>query len=192
MMSPAGGRATPMADNSSELLHLFIDQAPVAIAMFDRDMCYIAASRRWVSYYGLEGRKLRGLCHYDVFPDIPDRWREIHGRCLGGEVISAEEDRYDRAGGEVQWLRWEVRPWCRGDGSIGGLTIFAEDITRRIEDSMRAKAHILQLNAQLEQRVSERTAQLEQSVSMLRQALEEAEALRQELREQAIRDPLTG
>ena len=41
-----------MQENSEELLRLFIDQAPVQIAMFDREMHYIAASRRWVTDYG--------------------------------------------------------------------------------------------------------------------------------------------
>jgi diguanylate cyclase (GGDEF)-like protein/PAS domain S-box-containing protein len=187
-----------MADNSDELLHLFIDQAPVAIAMFDRDMHYIAASRRWVSDYHLDDRWLRGLSHYEVFPDLPDRWREIHRRALDGEVVSLDEDRFERADGQVQWLRWEVRPWF-AETAQGGITIFAEDITGRklaeerdMNERKRAQVRILQLNAVLEERVRERTAQLEVSVANLRRALQEAEGLRQELREQAIRDPLTG
>jgi len=176
-----------MPGNSKELLHVFIDQAPVAIAMFDRDMRYIAASRRWLSDYGLSEMKLRGLSHYDVFPDIPERWREIHRRALAGEIVSADDDRFDRADGSVQWLRWEVRPWYGTDG-LGGITIFFEDVTER----HRVQSRLEQLNAQLEHRVRDRTALLESSVQDLRTALIEAEKLRKELREQAIRDSLTG
>lgn len=176
-----------MPANSEELLHVFIDQAPVAIAMFDRDMRYIAASRRWLSDFGLVDRQLRGLSHYEVFPDIPERWRAIHRRALGGEIISADEDRFDRADGGVQWLRWEVRPWFDGE-ELGGITIFAEDVSER----RRAQTRLEQLNAQLEHRVRDRTALLESSVQDLRTSLIEAEKLRTELREQAIRDPLTG
>src|SRR5689334_13229630 len=122
---------TRMPANSKELLHVFIDQAPVAIAMFDRGMRYIAASRRWVSDYALEDRDLRGLSHYDVFPDIPARWLEFHRRGLRGEIVSCDEDRFDRDDGNVQWLRWEVRPWFGKDGAQGGIIIFAEDITER-------------------------------------------------------------
>jgi len=176
-----------MPDNSKELLHVFIDQAPVAIAMFDREMRYIAASRRWISDYGLGEMKLRGLSHYDVFPDIPARWREIHRRGMSGEIISSDDDRFDRADGSVQWLRWEIRPWY-GKAGLGGITIFFEDVTER----HRVQSRLEQLNRELETRVTERTSLLESSVNDLRSALLEAESLRKELREQAIRDPLTG
>ena len=177
-----------MPANSKELLHVFIDQAPVAIAMFDRGMRYIAASRRWISDFGLEDRELRGLSHYDVFPDIPARWLEIHRRGLLGEIIACDEDRFDRDDGNVQWLRWEVRPWFGKDGAQGGIIIFTEDITER----RCAQSRLETLNAELEERVRERTALLEASVEDLRSALLSADLLRHELREQAIRDPLTG
>lgn len=60
-----------------------------------------------------------------------------------------------------------------------------------ITDLVKVQQAILSDNQRLEQRVQERTAQLENTVATLQQALEETERLRQELREQAIRDPLT-
>ena len=71
-----------------EQLEVFVTRAPVAMAMFDREMRYIAASRRWSSNYNLGDRDLRGLSHYDVFPDLPDHWRTVHRRGLNGEVIA--------------------------------------------------------------------------------------------------------
>jgi diguanylate cyclase (GGDEF)-like protein/PAS domain S-box-containing protein len=183
-----------MADDSEDLLRVFIDQAPVAIAMLDRQMRYVAASRRWLSDYGFTDRDIHGMSHYELFPDIPEGWRDIHRRALTGEIIASEEDRFDRADGTVQWLRWEVRPWHR-NGVQGGIIIFAVDITRRKhsdEERKRDQLRVVQLNAELEQRVLQRTSQLEETVAKLRQTLEEADRLRTDLREQAIRDPLTG
>jgi len=125
--------------------------------MFDREMRYLAASQRWKDDYGLGGeRDIAGKSHYELFPDLPERWKSIHARALAGEVIRANEDRFDRYDGSILWLRWEVRPWRSNDGSIGGIIIFAEDITKL----QIAKEEVLRLNADLETRVSERTAQL--------------------------------
>ena len=176
-----------MHGDSEKLLRLFIDQAPVQIAMFDREMRYIAASRRWVNDYGFEEKDWRGVSHYELIPDVPDRWREVHQRALKGEVVTGDDDRFDRADGTVKYLRWEVRPWFDEDEQ-GGVIIFAEDVTER----KQAEAAILELNAELEQRVHDRTVQLEETIEKLQYALSEAEGLRNELREQAIRDPLTG
>lgn len=114
---------------SEEKLQLFIEHAPASLAMFDREMHYIAYSHRWLADYGLEKQTLAGRSHYDVFPEIPDRWRAIHQRALKGEVIQADEDPFVRAIGNTQWLRWEVRPWYTAEQTIGGIVVFSEDIT---------------------------------------------------------------
>ena len=122
---------------NEELLDLFIQHAPAALAMFDRDMRYIAASRRWMDSFGLEGREIIGHSHYDIFPEIPARWVSIHRRALGGETLKNDEDFFERADGQVQWLRWEVRPWLTGAGAVGGIVIFSEDITSRKQSESR-------------------------------------------------------
>jgi PAS domain S-box-containing protein len=106
----------------------FIEQAPIAIAMFDREMRYIAVNVRWKRDYRLE-EDLIGRSHYDVFPEIPERWKEFHCRGLAGEVLQANEDRFERQDGSVQWLHWKIHPWYRAEGDVGGIIIFAEEIT---------------------------------------------------------------
>jgi diguanylate cyclase (GGDEF)-like protein/PAS domain S-box-containing protein len=124
---------------SKELLQLFIRHAPAALAMFDREMHYLVASRRWLEDYSLLGRDIIGHSHYEVIPEIPERWKEAHRRGLAGESLRAEEDRFERADGTVQWIRWEVIPWREDDGSVGGIILFAEDITRQMETEERLR-----------------------------------------------------
>ncbi|MDX2250738.1 MAG: PAS domain S-box protein [Nitrospira sp.] len=112
-----------------EYLRLFIEHSPVALAMFDPEMRYIAVSRRWQSDY--DNESLIGRSHYEVCPEIPERWKAIHQRCLAGAVERCEEDAFTRADGRTDWTRWEIRPWLTADGSVGGVVIFAEDITAR-------------------------------------------------------------
>ena len=118
---------------SAEQLRLFVEQAPVAIAMFDPGMRYLAASKRWMTDFKLGQRGLIGRSHYEMFPNTPEPWKEAYRRAFAGEVISAEQDPVIGASGRTHWLRWEVSPWRLQDGSIGGVVIFVENVTARVE-----------------------------------------------------------
>ena len=114
---------------SEELLHLFIQNAPVALAMLDCEMRILALSSRWLEVYGLIGREMIGYSYYDILPEIPESWRAVHRRALAGETIQMSEGRVPLENGRVLWIKRDIRPWRTGDGAIGGIIIFTEDIT---------------------------------------------------------------
>jgi PAS domain S-box-containing protein len=116
-----------------EQLNTFIEVSPAAIAVFDKQMRYIAASNIWKKDYKLGRKNIIGLCHYDLFPEASLRWREFHQRGIEGEVLGNPEDSYVRKNGRVQWFRWEIRPWFEKDDEIGGIIMFTEIITHRKE-----------------------------------------------------------
>jgi len=119
-----------------------ITQAPLGIAIFDRDMRYLAASGQFLTDQGLPGdTPLTGRLHYDVFPDIPQRWRDIHARVLSeGREFSHEAEAFERADGRIQWIRWSIAPWRTDAGEIGGLILYTEEVTSRVEARMRLEA----------------------------------------------------
>ncbi len=120
---------------NERLVRTFFEHTPTAVAMLDRDLRYIVHSRAWTRQYNLGDGSLVGRRHYDVFPDIPDRWKEVHQRCLAGAVEQCSDDQFIRPDGQSHFLRWDCRPWYEADGSIGGLTFMTEDITesKRVE-----------------------------------------------------------
>ena len=98
---------------------MFIEHAPAALAMLDREMRYLAVSRRWLEMHSLGDVEIIGHSHYEIFPRTPESWREEHRRCLAGEKMEASERELTRADGSVQWIRREILPWRAGDGSSG-------------------------------------------------------------------------
>src|SRR5262245_17169039 len=122
-----------LAEREAQLAVL-VERAPAAIAMFDCEMRYLAVSRRFVVDYHLPpGAQLIGRSHYEVFPNIPQRWRDVHARVLAGEELSQEEDQYTQYDGRTDWVRWSMVPWCRANGKVGGALLFAEIITEQVE-----------------------------------------------------------
>jgi diguanylate cyclase (GGDEF)-like protein/PAS domain S-box-containing protein len=113
-------------------LEAFVKHAPASVAMFDNEMRYVAHTERWLHDYGLGHDTLVGLNHYDVFPEVPERWRAKHLRILaGGPAESSDEERFVRADGSENIIRWEVRSWSTPDGVIGGMMMLTEEISER-------------------------------------------------------------
>jgi len=134
-------RAEQSLVHSRDLLQSFVEHTPAAVAMTDKELRYVAVSRRWLHDYRLGDQNLIGRHHYEVFPEIRTRkeWQEVHQRCLAGAVERRDEDRFVRQDGREDWLRWEVRPWYDVSGEVGGIIMFTEVITerKRMEEALR-------------------------------------------------------
>jgi PAS domain S-box-containing protein len=131
-------RAEAEVRKTRDLLELFIRSAPVALAMFDRNMRYIRASDQWLRDTGVEGREILGKSHYDLFPDMPAHWKGEHQRGMAGETVRAQED-WVALDGKTHTIRWEVHPWGDSGTETGGIIIAFEDITeqRKAEEALR-------------------------------------------------------
>jgi PAS domain S-box-containing protein len=107
-------------------INLFLESIPVAIAMFDFNLHYLFASRRWQEIYGLENRNLSGYSLYESIPNLPQYWRDIHQRCLTGAVEKCDAIELIRPDGKTIWFAAQVNPWYDEWGQIGGLIILTE------------------------------------------------------------------
>lgn len=119
--------------HSHRLLQYIIEYDHNAIAVLDRELKYVYVSRRFLMDYRVNEKDILGKSHYEVFPTLPDRWKEAHARALSGEVIRSEEDSFINTDGRLTWVRWECRPWYELNGSIGGIILYTEVITDKKE-----------------------------------------------------------
>jgi len=123
-------------ESSEKNLKSFIKNAPVAVAMLDKNMNYVMCSRRWLGDWWkkaeeMDTESIIGKNHYDLFPDVTDYWKKVHKRALKGAYEANEEDYFITEEGKAEWLRWEVRPWRTTEDKIAGLIIYTEFITER-------------------------------------------------------------
>ena len=106
-------------------------QSPNAIAMFDRDLRYLAMSTRWREAYCRNGIEPIGAAFADATPHFPEAWRDLYRTALNGNPYQAEELEWPQADGSVTWVNIAISPWMDGHGETGGIIISVEDVTTR-------------------------------------------------------------
>ena len=129
---------TIIFDNDSRL-KLFIEHAPVAIAMFDQDMRYLAVSKRWLSQYKIEHTNIIGELHFERFPRDQKKFSQALTNCLIGNTEKCTQDSNVDEDGKIEWTSWEMQPWFNLDGVIGGVIIFRDVITEHINAICKSK-----------------------------------------------------
>jgi PAS domain S-box-containing protein len=124
----AAGEASSRSDGEvTKAMGVLVENAPVAMAMFDKGMRYLLANRQWVREFGLQQvQPLVGRSQYEIFPNLHPGWRQVYDRALQGHIVRSEHD----ADGSSTVYRWEVRPWRRiSDATVGGLMVTCEKFT---------------------------------------------------------------
>ena len=163
-----------------ELLEKFVEYAPASLAMFDRNMRYVMASNRWLKDTGIDRQTVVGISHYEVFPDLPEHWKEAHRRGLAGERLMAEEN-WQALDNKTHTIRWEIHPWGGPGNEVGGIIIFLDDITERkqTEDAlMRSEklAAVGRLSATIAHEINNPLEAVTNLVYLLGQSVTEASA----------------
>ncbi|AFG38216.1 PAS domain-containing protein [Spirochaeta africana] len=127
-------------EHSQQLLRYIVENTRSAVAVHDTELHYIYVSRKYLEAFRVTEQQVIGKHHYEVFPDIPEKWREVHRRALAGEVLGATDDPFERLDGSIDWTTWECRPWYQYDGSIGGIVVYTEVVNERKQAELRLRA----------------------------------------------------
>ncbi len=130
-----------------DLMGYIIQHDLVGIVVLDKELRHVFVSAQFLRDYNVEDAEVIGRHHYEVFPDIPEKWKRAHERTLAGEVVESGDDYFLRSDGTGEYTRWQCRPWYESTGEIGGIVIYTEIITERkmVEDSLikaREKAEV--------------------------------------------------
>jgi len=104
-----------------EWMARFVADIPSAVALFDRELRYIAANSRWLNAFGIVSDGLAGRSHDQVDSHGAAALAEVHRRALSGETVEVSLDddglRADGASSRVV----SARPHRDRDGAIVGI-----------------------------------------------------------------------
>jgi len=118
-----------------------------------------------------------------IHPDDLDRCLEIYLTAFHARQPFVSEYRARRHDGEYRWLRDQGSPFYDLNGEFAGYLGSCYDITEQKD----AEREIRRLNAELEQRVAERTSQLAEVNRDLRAEVAERKRLEGQVREQSAK-----
>ncbi len=119
---------------SEQQLKSMIQSLPTPVAMFDKDLKYLAFSSRWQEEWKGYGKAKEG---HDIRSEYHPDWVKNMERSLKGEILSRDEDLVHFSEGTELWLRWAIQPWKNANQEIGGVILMAENITSRKEAEMK-------------------------------------------------------
>ncbi len=121
------------SQRSFDRLQIFISQSPAPLVMLDSELRFIAASDLAIETFQMKGRPMGKSPLFEVFPQESDFWENVCQEVLKGNTKKGDLDPFKGWNGQVVWIRWMVKPWFDDEGKIGGILIFAEDQSDRLE-----------------------------------------------------------
>lgn len=118
-----------------EWIARFVDDIPTGVAVFDRELRYVAANPTWVYAFRLAPLSLAGQRHDELDHAGAMRFAELQLRSLSGEVVEFCETIESEAPGQPCRRTISFRPRRRRDGRIDGvIAVLHETLTAPIDD----------------------------------------------------------
>ena len=142
-------RAQEALDRERQQLRQIVAHAPAAMALLDRELRYMAASERWSGEFRLKRPVIIGRAQHEIFPDMPERYRDALRRALEGEIVSLPEDAVELDDGSRAFMRFTAQPWRNPQGAVEGVVAVAQNIDllvtarRQAEEALRLKTQFM-------------------------------------------------
>jgi diguanylate cyclase (GGDEF)-like protein len=115
---------TAALDRTFDWAARFVTEVPAAVALFDRDLRYVAASPAWIGTFGLGRARLLGRRHGELCQAGRAALEEVQRRGLAGEPV--EDYRIaddDPASGPAPGSMLGARPHYNSDSVIAGVIV---------------------------------------------------------------------
>lgn len=119
------------ARNRQLLIEQFVLHAPASIALFDRQLRYLAVSRRWLDDLRLGSSQVVGTPFIEDHSATARRWRDALKPCLEGIEQVRDEDTLMLADGSEQLIAWRCQPWYEANQTIGGVALHIEVLAEK-------------------------------------------------------------
>ncbi|WP_149914555.1 PAS domain S-box protein [Sphingobacterium cavernae] len=121
-------------ERKEAMLRAFIEFVPASVAMFNKDFDFLHYSNRWYEEFGINLKKIKNKNLFSLFPDVPQERRQIYYNALKGITYKNTNEKIQLNEEEApKYLNWEVRPWYISKNKIGGIIVFAQNITSYIK-----------------------------------------------------------
>ena len=121
-------------EQQENYLRAFVRDSPMPVAMLDNNMNYLFVADEWIETFPTKyGRDIIGRNHYELNPQTQLRWKLQHKQALKGSPSSMKRDQFTDENGNPAWCRWDVKPWYVDEATIGGIIIYAKNITDEVE-----------------------------------------------------------
>ncbi len=121
------------------MLQSFVAYAPVAVAMFDKNLHYLSASNCWREEFGINDQELVGKNIFTISPNVSNEIQTIYRDAIRGKAYHNEDFKLITDHREEQHYNLEVRPWYLSDGVIGGVIVSVQNITQKVKTNNELK-----------------------------------------------------